>query len=97
MAVGYLPPPLAIFALGVSSLPNAPNPVASSFLPFILLCYFSVASAYLAHFVGAALGGFTQTLPLQIVLCAPPISFASALPLTICFRVFSRVPTVMSF
>jgi hypothetical protein len=61
MAVGYLPPPLALFAPGASNLPDAPSPIASFFffLLFLLVCCFYVASTCLAHSVGAALRGFT--------------------------------------
>jgi hypothetical protein len=41
MAIGCLPPPLALFALGASSLPDAPSPVATYFFViFIGLLFF---------------------------------------------------------
>jgi hypothetical protein len=44
MAVGCLPPPLALFALGASSSPDAPSPVASYFfvlfIGMLFFCYF---------------------------------------------------------
>ena len=44
MAVGYLPPSLAIFAPDASSLPNGPSPVASCFFAVYIgvsfFCYF---------------------------------------------------------
>ena len=49
MAVGCLPPPLALFAPSASSLPDALSPVAFSFFAILLVRYFSVASTCLAH------------------------------------------------
>ena len=81
---------LIVYLMPLTSLSHA-------FLPFLLVCCSFVASACLVHSVGAALGEFTQTLPLQIVLCALPISSASTLLPTVHYRVFSRVLVAMSF
>jgi hypothetical protein len=78
MDAGCLPPPLTLFALDANNLLDAPSLVASFFFAFLLVYCFSVVSACLAHFVGATLGGFTQTLPFQFVLCTLLISSTSA-------------------